>query len=78
MAMEVMMTNPNIRECILGKEPMERMSEYIAIGKIKGGHGSRTYDQHLMELLESRQISKEEAIEAADNQNDFIQQLEMK
>lgn len=77
-AMEIMISNPNIRECILGNDPMERVFEYIARGKGKGGNGSRTYDQHLMELFESRQISKEEAIEAADSPNDFMQKLEMR
>lgn len=77
-AMEIMINTPNIRECILGKDPMEKIIDYIARGKGKSGNGSRTYDQHLMELFESRQISKEEAIEAADSPNDFMQKLEIR
>jgi len=77
-AMEVMISNMNIRDCILGNEPMERMNDYIAKGKTKGGNGSRTYDQHLIELFEARKISKEEALEAADSPNDFLQNLEVR
>lgn len=77
-AMEIMINTPNVRECILGKEPIERMNDFISKGRGVGGNGSRTYDQHLMELFETRQISKEEALEASDSPTDFQQKLELK
>jgi twitching motility protein PilT len=75
-AQEIMVTNPGVKDCISGKDPLERLSEVIKQGYGPGGNGSQSFDQHLMALLEARQISKDTALAAATSEGDFIQQLE--
>lgn len=74
-AQEIMVTSPGIKECILGEEPLARITTVIEDGKGPGGNGSQSFDQHIMELYQSGQISKETALSAVSSESDFIQQL---
>lgn len=74
-AQEILIAHPGIKECILGTEPLSRIPAIIAMGKGAGGSGSQTFDQHLMDLVLKRQITKETAIEAATHPSDFMKQL---
>lgn len=74
-AQEIMITNPGVKECIIGEEPASRIPSIIALGRNKGGSGSQTFDQHVMELYQSGQISKETALQAVSSQSDFLQHL---
>ena len=74
-AMEIMINGVGVKECITGKENINRIPEIIAEGRGKGGNGSQTFDQHLMDLFESGLITKETALEAATSQSNFLQKL---
>lgn len=75
-AQEVMTMTPNVRDIILGSEPLSKLSNIIEKGYEEGGTGrSQTFDQHLFELLKKKQITEEEALKNADNEYNFQQQL---
>jgi twitching motility protein PilT len=76
-AMEIMINNLGIKECLLGKEDFSKINSIISKGRGAGGNGSQTFDQHVMDLFRKKKISKDEAIEAATNESDFIQKLEV-
>lgn len=72
---EIMVNTEGIKECILGKEDLSRIKEIISKGKSPGGVRMQTFDQHLMELLDSGKITKEVALENCSNQIDFLRSL---
>jgi len=74
-AQEIMVNTPGIRECILGHEPIARITSIIQQGKGKESSGSQSFDQHIMSLYQKGKISKEVATEAATRESDFIQKL---
>lgn len=74
-AQEIMLNNPGVKECIMGKEPLSRISNIISQGRNPGGEGSQTFDQHIMELYGSGVISKETAMSAVTSQTDFMKKL---
>ncbi|MFZ8932809.1 MAG: type IV pilus twitching motility protein PilT [Bacteriovoracaceae bacterium] len=74
-AMEVMLNNPGIQECILGEEPLGKIPTVISNQKEQGGTGGQTFDQHLVELFDNGIISKEEVLSAITNQTEFMQRL---
>lgn len=74
-AQEIMVTNPGIRECIIGEEPASRIPTIIAQGRNKGENSSQTFDQHIMELYQDGLISKETALSAVSSESDFLQHL---
>lgn len=76
-AQEIMVSNPGIKECISGEEPLERMLEVIKENNGPGGNGSISFDQHIMELFNDKLISKETALTAVSSQSDFITQLDL-
>lgn len=74
-AQEIMITSPGIKECILGDEPLARITTIIEENRGPGGNGSQSFDQHVMELFQAGVITKETALEAVSSESDFIQQL---
>ncbi|MDH5580292.1 MAG: PilT/PilU family type 4a pilus ATPase [Bdellovibrionales bacterium] len=74
-AMEIMLNNPGIQECILGEEPLSKIPTVISHQKEQGGTGGQTFDQHLVELFDNDIISKEEVLGAITNQTEFMQRL---
>ncbi len=74
-AQEIMVTSPGVRECIRGEEPISRLNTIISQGKDRGGNGSQSFDQNIMSLYQSGQITKEVALEAVTSQSDFVQKL---
>src|SRR5690606_6743663 len=71
-AQEIMLNNPGVKECILGKEPLSRINTIISQGRSPGGEGSQSFDQHIIELYENGVISKETAMSAVTSQTDFM------
>lgn len=73
-AQEIMVMCPEIRDCILGKDDINRIPQIISHG-IKNSNGSQTFDQHIMHLYQNDFITKEEALAAVSSQVDFSQNL---
>lgn len=74
-AQEIMVTNPGIKESILGKSDLARIDKIIQDGKYRGGNGSQTFDQHIFELYKYNMIDKEVALANVKSESDFIQKL---
>ncbi len=75
-AQEVMTMTPNVRDVILGSEPLSKLNGIIEKGYEEGGTGrSQSFDQHIFELLKKKQITEEEALKNADNESNLQQQL---
>ena len=69
-----MITSPGIRDCISGKDDLNRIPHIISQGQGKA-NGGQTFDQHIMYLYQKGFIDKEVALEAVSSQSDFIQKL---
>jgi len=76
-ALEIMITNPGVKDCISGKDDFGRLISIIKEGRGKSGNHSQSFDQHLMDLYKKKIISKDEALNAATSQSDFILNLEI-
>ncbi len=74
-AQEIMVTSPGIKECIKGEESINRIQQIIREGRGKGGNGSQSFDQCIMELYQDGRISKETALGAVASESDFMQAL---
>jgi len=74
-AQEIMITSPGIKECIMGKDDINRIPTIISQGQGKSTNGGQTFDQHIMSLYQNGLIEKEVALEAVSSQSDFIQKL---
>ena len=74
-AQEIMVTSPGIRDCISGKDDINRIPLIISQGQGKSINGGQTFDQHIMYLFQKGFIEKEVALEAVSSQSDFIQKL---
>ena len=74
-AQEIMVTSPGIRDCISGKDDLNRIPQIISQGQGKSTNGGQTFDQHIMFLYQKGFIDKEVAMEAVSSQADFIQKL---
>jgi twitching motility protein PilT len=68
-AAEVMRVTGTIRDCIMDPDRMDEISDHIADGREQ--YGSQTFDQHLMDLVNSKSVTFETAKEYANNPNDF-------
>lgn len=72
-AVEVLISTSRVRELI---EDQERTKEIV--NSIEEGHhtyGMQTFDQSLMQLLQGKLVTKEEAIKQASNRDDFLLKL---
>jgi twitching motility protein PilT len=74
-AQEIMVTSPGIKDCIAGKDDINRIPHIISQGLGKSGNGGQTFDQHIMYLLQKGFIEKDVALNAASSQSDFVQKL---
>lgn len=74
-AQEIMVTSAGIRDCIAGKDDINRIPSLISQGPGKSTNGGQTFDQHIMHLYQKGFIEKEVALDAASSQSDFIQKL---
>ena len=74
-AQEIMVTSPGIKDCISGKDDLNRIPSILSIGQGKSSNGSQTFDQHIMYLFQHGFIEKEVALDAVSSQSDFIQKL---
>ncbi len=74
-AQEIMVTSPGIKDCITGKDDINRIPHIISQGQGKSTNGGQTFDQHIMFMFQKGLISKETAMEAVSSQSDFIQKL---
>jgi twitching motility protein PilT len=69
LAAEVMVVTGTIRDCIVDPERTEEVREHIAEGRVT--YGMQTFDQCLMELVQSEHVEYEVAKAAATNPGDF-------
>jgi twitching motility protein PilT len=74
-AQEIMVTSAGIRDCISGKDDINRIPSIISQGQGKSTNGGQTFDQHIMYLYQKGFIEKEVALDAVSSQSDFIQKL---
>ena len=74
-AMEIMPVTGTIRDCIKDKSRIDEISELIEKGK--DHYGSQTFDQHLMDLVNSGAVEFEVAKSAANNPADFDLKMNM-
>ncbi|HKJ02801.1 MAG TPA: PilT/PilU family type 4a pilus ATPase [Longimicrobiales bacterium] len=74
-AMEIMPVSGTIRDCIKDKDRMDEISDLIEEGK--DHYGSQTFDQHLMDLVQSDVVEFGIAMSAANNPADFDLKLNM-
>jgi twitching motility protein PilT len=68
-AVEVMLTTPFIRDCIVDKDKTYQIPRSIAAGAIQ--YGMQTFDQSLYGLYEQGLVSYEEALRWASNVDEF-------
>jgi len=68
-ACEVMLVTGTIRDCILDPDRMDEILDLIDQGKDQ--YGSQTFDQHLMDLVNSGQVEFQVAKAAANSPGDF-------
>jgi twitching motility protein PilT len=69
-AVEVMITTPYIRDCIINQEKTALIRDAIAQGTSQ--YGMQTFDQSLHDLLKKGLISYEQALAGASNRDEFI------
>jgi twitching motility protein PilT len=74
-AMEIMPVTATIRDCIKDTDRLDDISDLIEEGK--DHYGSQTFDQHLMDLVNSDTVSFEIAKAAANNPADFDLKMNM-
>lgn len=74
-AVEVMLMTSTIRDCVRDPDRMDDISDLIEEGR--SHYGSQTFDQHLMELVESKEVDFEVAKSAANNPADFDLKMNM-
>ncbi|HEY7170037.1 MAG TPA: ATPase, T2SS/T4P/T4SS family, partial [Vicinamibacterales bacterium] len=68
-AVEVMLTTPFIRDCIVDKDKTYQIPRSIAAGAIQ--YGMQTFDQSIFGLFEQGLVSYEEALRWASNVDEF-------
>jgi twitching motility protein PilT len=68
-AVEVMITTPFIRDCIVDKEKTHQIHSAIAAGTSQ--YGMQTFDQSIFSLFERKLITLEEALRWASNVDEF-------
>lgn len=74
-AQEIMVNSAGIKDCIAGKDDINRIPSIISQGQGKATNGCQTFDQHIMFLFQKGFIEKEVALDAVSSQSDFIQKL---
>lgn len=74
-AQEIMVTSAGIKDCIAGKDDINRIPNIISQGMGKSTNGGQTFDQHIMFLYQKGFIEKEVALDAVSSQSDFVQKL---
>lgn len=74
-AQEIMVTSTGIKDCIAGKDDINRIPSIISQGQGKSTNGGQTFDQHIMYLYQKGFIEKQVALDAVSSQSDFIQKL---
>lgn len=68
-AVEVMVSTPLIRDCIINEEKTSQVRDAIAAGTSQ--YGMQTFDQSLFYLYKKDQITLEEALRGASNPDEF-------
>ena len=74
-AAEIMLVTGTIRECIVDADRMEEIVDLVHDGKEQ--YGSQTFDQHLMDLVNTGMVSFDKAKLAANSPNDFDLKMNM-
>ncbi|MDH3205479.1 MAG: PilT/PilU family type 4a pilus ATPase [Gemmatimonadota bacterium] len=72
---EVMIMTATIRDCVRDQDRMEEIGDLIEEGREH--YGSQSFDQHLQELVQSKEVAFEVAKAAANNPADFDLKMNM-
>lgn len=73
--LEIMMSNPGIRDCIRGKDDLFNINKYLQKGQ--SNDGMQTFEFHLKQLIRKKLLSKEEASKASENSDEFVRLLDI-
>jgi twitching motility protein PilT len=73
-AVEVMLATRVVQECIRDEERTHEITDFVSKGR---HYGMQTFDQHLLQLLQQGDISKEVALSAATSPADLDLQIRM-
>jgi twitching motility protein PilT len=68
-AVEVLVSNARVRECVVDKDKTNDINDAIAKGLTS--YGMQSFDQSLMFLLQEKLITYEEALKHCTNPDDF-------
>jgi twitching motility protein PilT len=68
-AVEVLISTPYVRECVITPEKTRTIREALAAGTSQ--YGMQTFDQSLYDLYSQGLVSYETALESASNPDDF-------
>jgi len=68
-ALEIMIATPTIRDLIRDRNRVAEIKDYIEEGRDQ--YGMQSFDQHLMELVDSETVTFETAMAVASNPSDF-------
>jgi len=68
-AVEVMINTPTIKDCIIDKEKMSQIGDFMESGKSM--YGSQSFDQSLYSLYQKGLVTYEEAVKWATRPDDF-------
>lgn len=74
-AAEIMLITGTIRDCIIDADRMEEIIDLVHDGREQ--YGSQTFDQHLMDLVNTGLVAFEEAKAAANSPSDFDLKMNM-
>ena len=73
-AVEILRSTRMLQDCIKDPARTHEITEFLSRGR---NEGMQTFDQHLLDLLRARKITRDVAISAASNPTDFETKLEM-
>ncbi|MFC4452750.1 PilT/PilU family type 4a pilus ATPase [Deinococcus sonorensis] len=62
LGMEILLGTPTVRDCIKDQDRMEEIKQALEEGGLRGMH---TFDQHLVQLVQSGLMSEEDAMQSA-------------
>ena len=74
-AAEILIVTPAVRDMIADGSRIGEIRDYIADGRDQ--YGMQTFDQHLADLVQSREVTFETAMAAATNPSDFELKMKM-
>ena len=75
LAQEIMISNPGVKECIVGKEDIHQITHIIERGYNQKNNKSQSFDQSIQRLFKKGLISQETAEKEFSSKSDFLQKM---